>query len=82
MFIVGLIIGIIITLIIIRINNYLKINNRKMEWKNVFITLLILWLVYSFVGIVFGPQYTKDNGNTCKGYKYGIKICSGDINAE
>lgn len=82
MFIVGLIIGSIITLIIIKIHNYLKANNLKMKWKNVFIALLIGWLLYSFVGIIFEPQYTKDNGNTCKGYKYGIKICSGDINAE
>lgn len=84
--IIGIIIGSMITLLIISIHHYLKANHLRMNWKNLFIALgilvLILYLIYSFIGMTFGPEYTKSNGNVCKGYKYGIKICTGDINAE
>lgn len=82
MFIIGLIIGIILTLIIISVRAYLKANHLKMKWGNVILALIIVWLIYSFLGMTFAPEYTKPNGNVCKGYKYGLKICSGDINAE
>lgn len=82
MLVLGIFIGIILTLIIISIRSYLKVNHLKMEWKNVILALVIIHLIYSFVGIIFAPEYTKPNGNVCKGYKYGWKICSGDINAE
>lgn len=85
-FIIGMIIGIILTLIIISIQHYLEDNHLRMNWKNVFIAfgviLIVSWFIYSFVGMTFGPKYTKSNGNTCQGYKYGLKICWGDINAE
>lgn len=86
MIIIGIAIGVILTIIIIHIQHYLKANHLVMNWKNLFIALVILlltvYLIYSFIGIAFGPKYTKSNGNVCKGYKYGIKVCSGDINAE
>lgn len=84
--IIGIIIGIILTLLIISLNNYLRINHLKLKWKNILIALgclfMAIYLIYSFIGILTQPQYTKSNGNVCKGYKYGIQICSGDINAE
>jgi len=84
--IAGFILGSIITILILTIKNYLKINHLELEWKNIFIALVIfsviIYLIYSFIGITIGPMYEKTNGNVCKGYKYGWKICSGDINAE
>lgn len=84
--IIGIIIGIILTLLIISIQHYLKTNHLKLKWKNLFIAfgclIIIVHLIYSTIGIFVGPEYTKSNGNVCKGYKYGWQICSGDINAE
>lgn len=84
--IIGIIIGTLLTLLIISIQHYLKTNHLKLKWKNLFIALgcliIIVHLVYSFIGILTEPEYTKTNGNVCKGYKYGWKVCSGDINAE
>lgn len=84
--IIGIIIGTVLTLLIISVQHYLKTNHLKLKWKNLFIALgcliIIAHLVYSFIGILAAPEYTKPNGNVCKGYKYGWKVCSGDINAE
>lgn len=86
MMIASIILGSIITILILKINNYLITNHLKLEWKNLFIALavfsLIIHLIYSFIGMAVGPTYQKANGNVCKGYKYGWKVCSGDINAE
>ncbi len=59
---------------------------KKLNWKivtsiAVFLVLFVYW-IYSFLGVTFGPINQKENGNYCKGYTYGIKICWGDINAE
>lgn len=85
MLILGIFIGIVLTLIVV-ISIYVRVNHLHMKWKNLFIGLTIIavvaHLVYSFIGIATQPEYTKPNGNVCKGYKYGWKICSGDINAE
>lgn len=82
----GIIIGALLTLLIISINGYLKINHLKLKWKNIFIALgcliIIAYLIYSTIGIFVSPEYTRPNGNVCKGFKYGLKVCSGDINAE
>jgi uncharacterized protein YneF (UPF0154 family) len=84
--IIGIIIGALITLLIVSIQYYLKTNHLKLKWKNLFIALgcliIIAYLIYSFIGMVIAPKYTKSNGNVCKGFKYGIQVCSGDINAE
>jgi len=82
----GFVIGSLLTLLIISIKHYLRRNHLKIRWNNVLIAIFVLvivgWTVYSFIGMAVGPEYTKSNGNVCKGYKYGMKICSGDINAE
>lgn len=84
--IIGIIIGALITLLIVSIQYYLKTNHLKLKWKNLFIALgcliIIAYLIYSFIGMAIAPKYTKPNGNACKGFKYGIQVCSGDINAE
>lgn len=85
-FIFGFVSGISFLTLIILINNYLFISNRRIDWKNLIIAIVVLivviYLIYNFIGIAIGPTVTNKNGNTCKGYKYGLKICSGDINAE
>lgn len=84
--IIGMIIGIVITLVIVRIKYYLEVNHLIMNWKKLFIALiivcLILYLIYCLIGLIFGTSYTKPNGNVCRGYKYGIKVCTGNINIE
>lgn len=84
--IIGIIIGVILTLLIVSIQRYLKTNHLKLKWLNVFIALgcliFIAHFIYSTIGIFTQPEYTKSNGNVCKGFKYGWKVCSGDINAE
>lgn len=84
--IIGIIIGTMITLLINGIHHYLKANHLIMNWRNLFIALgilvFILYLMYSFIGMIFGPIYTKSNGNVCQGNTYGIKRCTGNINAE
>ena len=56
------------------------------HWKKVFIQLITIvitvFIVYSVVGLITEDEYIKPNGNVCRGYRYGIHICSGDINAE
>lgn len=82
----GIGIGIMLALIIVKIQNYLIKNHLMIRWNNILIAIFILtitgWLIYSFIGMTIGPEYTKTNGNVCKGYKYGMQICHGDINAE
>lgn len=84
--IIGIIIEALITLLIVSIQHYLKTNHLKLKWKNLLIALgcliIIVHFIYSLIGILIAPEYTKPNGNVCKGYKYGWKACSGDINAE
>lgn len=83
---IGILIGVLITRIVIRIENQLKKENRVINWRMVCSTLaaigIVIWLIYSFIGMAVAPEYTKPNGNVCKGFKYGMQICSGDINAE
>ena len=87
--IIGVAIGIILALIIAYIKKYLKENHLRVNWQNVFIALLIIifilfviWFIYSFIGISKCEKIAQPNGNVCSGYKYGMKFCSGDINAE
>lgn len=56
--------------------------NKNIKLKFVIKLLLIIWIIYSFIGIIASSEYVKPNGNVCRGYKYGWKICGGDINAE
>lgn len=77
--IVGLIAGFIIGSVI---TNYLKSRDINFKYKNIIISLIIIWLVYSLIGIVTANEFKKKNGNVCQGYKYGLKICGGDVNAE
>lgn len=83
---IGFLIGVALTRIVIKIENELKKENLVINWKKVFATFatigIIIWIIYSFIGMAIAPEYTKPNGNICKGFKYGIQICSGDINAE
>lgn len=82
----GIVIGISIISLIILLNYCLYVSNRRIDWIKLIIAIVVLivviYLIYNIIGIVIGPTVTNDNGNTCKGYKYGLKICSGDINAE
>lgn len=79
---IGIIILIILIFIILYIRNYLKRNDLKLNVKYIIEIIIIAHLIYSFIGIVISPYYTKDNGNICKGFNYGINICSGDIDAK
>ena len=83
---IGIAIGITITLLVVKLRNYLIRNNLSLDWSWILsrlaIVLLIIYFIYSSIGIFAGPEYTKPNGNVCRGYKYGFQICSGDINAE
>lgn len=58
------------------------IKRKKIKWEGIVILLLFLWIIYSLCGVFFGAEYTKSNGNTCKGFPYGLQVCSGDINAD
>lgn len=69
-----------------KLHENIKKQGLTMIWARVFIPLIALltisYLIYCFVGMIASDEIKKANGNVCKGYKYGIKICSGDINAE
>ena len=84
--IIGIILGIVLTLIILNIRHYLSDNHLVINWRNVFIAIvmlvIIIWISYSIIGMIFGPVHVEASGNTYQGYKYGLKIGSGDINAE
>lgn len=77
-----ILIGIVIGLILSKLLRYLKRNHLKRKWKNIIIVLIIIHFIYSCVGILVSPGYIKSNGNVCRGFNYGIHMCSGDINAE
>lgn len=86
---IGIAIGITITLLVVKLKNYLIRNNLSLDWPwilsrlaFILLILIIIHFIYSSIGIFIGPEYTKSTGNVCRGYKYGFKICSGDINAE
>ena len=83
---IGIAIGITITLLVVKLRNYMIRNNLSLDWpwilSRLAIVLFIIYFIYSSIGIFVAPEYTKPNGNVCRGYKYGFKICSGDINAE
>lgn len=79
---IGIVIGIVLEKLYKRLQKYLKRKGKRIDWKNIVIFLVIIYLIYSFIGIIVSPEYTKPNGNVCKGFDYGIQICSGDINAE
>lgn len=79
---IGTMIGVSITILVIFIKKWLDKNKSSIRWSRVIGTLIVLHLIYSFIGIIISPYYTKPNGNVCKGWSYGINVCSGDINAE
>ena len=83
---IGIAIGITITLLVVKLRNYLIRNNLSLDWPWIWsrlaIILVIIYLIYSAFGIISNNQFTKSNGNICRGYRYGLHICSGDINAE
>ena len=58
------------------------IKRKRFRWELIVGLVLFAWIIYSIVGIVFGPEKTKENGNVCKGYNYGFKVCYGDINLD
>ena len=58
------------------------IKKRRFKWELVVGMVLFAWIIYSLIGITFGPEKTKENGNVCKGYDYGFKVCRGDINKD
>ena len=55
---------------------------KKVNFKKIILTLIIIYCLYSFLGIIFGPIQKKENGNYKKGFPYGISIGWGDPNAE
>lgn len=61
---------------------YRKIKRKRFRWEILIIGFLIIYFAYSFIGVIFGTEYTKSNGNVCKGFPYGLQVCSGDINAD
>lgn len=78
-----LVIGIGIGFILTSLLDYCLARKRlALNYKLLAIIVLCLWLIYSVAGIFIGPKYIKDNGNTCQGFKYGFRICTGNINAE
>lgn len=79
MLVIGIGLGFILTSLL---DHYLTKKRLSLNYGLLAVIVLSLWLVYSAVGMFIGPRYTKDNGNVCQGFKYGIHICSGDINAE
>ena len=79
---IGAIIGISVTILTILIKKWLDNNHLSIRWTRVIGILIIVHLIYSFIGIIVSPYYTKPNGNVCNGWSYGINVCSGDINAE
>lgn len=79
---IGIVIGVVLAKLYTRLQKCLKRKGLRIDWKNIVIFLVIIYLIYSFIGIIVSPEYTKQNGNVCKGFDYGIQICSGDINAE
>lgn len=70
----GLIIGSLVT-------DYLKNKGLEFNYKFILIAFILFYIVYCIVGIMTN-EYKKPNGNICRGYEYGFKICSGDINVE
>lgn len=70
-----------------KFQKYLSEKHIRFRWDRLIgtaiVILIIIYGIYSMVGILTTPTYTKPNGNVCSvGYKYGFKICSGNINAE
>lgn len=80
--IIGIIVGIFISVLIDKIKKYLKRNHLKLDLVNCYAFVItfvaIIYLTYSGVGIISSTH--NENGNICKGFNYGIQICSGDIN--
>lgn len=79
---IGIVIGIVLTNTIVALQKYLKKKGLSINWGNITKVLIVIYLIYSFIGILVSPEYTKPNGNVCKGFDFGIQVCSGDINAE
>ena len=53
----------------------------KIKWGNILKITVIMFLAIGFVGIVTCEPYTKENGNTCRGYEF-FQLCSGNIDLE
>ena len=60
---------------------YLDHRSLKLPVGSITTVVLFAFVVYSIAGI-FTNEYTKVNGNICRGFPDGIKVCRGDINAE
>ena len=82
MIFLGSLIVVVLTILIVSLNNYLKRNNLKLNIKFIIYVIITIHLIYSIIGILFSPEYTKPNGNVCTGFNYGINVCSGYINVE
>lgn len=80
--VIGVVIGIVITILALLLKKYLDKNYLQLDWGRIFVALIIIHLIYSFIGIIVAPRYEKPNGNHCKGWNFGINICDGDLNAE
>mgnify|MGYP006988882923 CR=1 FL=1 len=69
-----------------KFQRYLSEHHLSFHWDYLISALIIILItihtIYSMVGIITTPEYTKPNGNICKGYKYGWNVCSGNINLE
>ena len=60
----------------------MKITKKRFRVERVIIAILVVYFIYCFIGVIFGTEYTKSNGNTCKGFSGGVHVCSEDINVE
>ena len=62
-------------------DKYVKTMKRlKVKWVNVILILITIYLVYSLIGMVAAKPITKTTPAgeyQCKGFPYGIKVCSG-----
>ena len=60
----------------------MKITKKRFRVERVIIAILVVYFIYCFIGVIFGTEYTKSKGNTCKGIPGGVQVCSGDINVD
>lgn len=70
MLVIGIILGFIVTSML---DNYLQKKRLILNYKLLAVIVVILWFIYSLIGLFFETNYT--NNNICKGFEYGIQIC-------
>lgn len=80
--ILGMVIGVGISIMIMELKEYLKKNHLQLDWNRILKFFMICYGLYSLLGIIISKKEISPSGNICKGFNYGINICSGDINAE